>query len=146
MALTAYLTALTNLLQTPQQPLTLIPTVSQTVYINQARQFVAAEGECVAVYGSLDLVVDQQSYPFSEITFGGSTSVNAVNAVRTIWYQIPGATGQQWITPRQFEWFGYYHLNDPAPEPGAGPQRRAEDLASVTRIDRPWWRDCRGSE
>lgn len=118
MALTAYQTALTNLLQTPQQPALIVPTAAQTVYINQARQYVAGEAECVAVYGSLTLVATRRTYPFGTIDFGGASGVAAVNAVRTIWYEIFGATGQTWISPRPFEWFGYYRLNQPVTNSG----------------------------
>lgn len=116
--LTTYQTALVNLLQTPSQPVPLISAAQQTVFINQARQYVAAEAECIAVYGSLTLVAAQRTYPFSSITFGSQTGVNAVNAVRTMWWSVPGATGQQWITPRPFEWFGTFHLNNPNPPSG----------------------------
>lgn len=116
--LTNYETAVNNLLQSPQQPANLIPSASLITYINQARQYVAAEAECVAVYGSLSLVIGQRTYSFSSITFGSQAGVNAVNAVRTLWYQPPGTSGQVWVTPRPFEWFGYYRLNNPVPPSG----------------------------
>lgn len=116
--LTAYQNAVNNLLQSPQQPQNLVPTASLTGYINQARQYVAAEAECIAVYGSLSLIANQRTYGFSAITFGSQTGVSAVNAARTLWYQPPGTEGQTWVTPRSFEWFGYYRLNNPVPKTG----------------------------
>lgn len=118
MALTAYQTALTNLLQTPQNPVALITAASQTVYINQARQHVAAEGECVRVYGALPLVIGQRNYAFSTITFGGALGIKGVNSVRTIWYTVPGTSGQLWLTPRDFAWFSLYNLNNAIPASG----------------------------
>lgn len=121
MALAAYQTALDNLLQTPSQPIPLIAAGQKTVFINQARQHVAGEAECVRVYGALPLVTGQRSYGFPAITVGGTaatTGVGGVNNIRTLWYAVPGTSGQLWVIPREFEWFSLYSLNNAVPLSG----------------------------
>jgi hypothetical protein len=115
--LTAYQTALVNLLQAPQQPTPLISPSQQTVFINTARGQVAAEGECVRVYGSLTLTVGQRSYTFAGINVSSVPGVSGVNNLRTLWYLT--ASGQVWVPTREFEWFGLYNLNNPVPGSGA---------------------------
>lgn len=114
--LAAYQTALTNLLQTPQQPIPLISAAQQTVFINTARGQVAGEAECIRVYGSLTLSVGVRSYSFSAINLSSVPGVDEVNNLRTLWY--PAGTGQVWVTPREFEWFGLYNLNIANPKSG----------------------------
>lgn len=123
--LASYEVALLNLLQTPLQPTPLIAAAQQIIYINTARGQVAGEGECIRIYGSLALVINQRTYPFSAITFGGALGVSGVNNVRTMWFQVPATPGQAWMTPRAFEWFGLYKLNNATPTAGQ-PQEWAQ--------------------
>lgn len=108
-----------SLIQAPSSVVPLIPATRLDTYINLARKQVAQQGECVRVYASLTLVVDQRPYEFSAISFAGAlgaTGVTGVYNVRTLWYMV--ASGQKWVAPRPFEWFGLYKLNNPVPESG----------------------------
>lgn len=120
MALTAYQTAVTNLLQAPSSPTPLVPTTQLTTYINNARLRVAVEAECVRNYASLSIVANTASYPFTAIVLsGGASSVTGIAAplvVRTATYNVAG--GARFIVPRPWPWFNYYVLNNPVPVPG----------------------------
>lgn len=86
-------------------------------WINLARGQVAGQGKCVRQYASLTLAIGIRSYTFSQIVFPtGTQGIAGPNDARMIWYQI--ASGQRLITPRPFEWFGQYHLNNPVPDSG----------------------------
>lgn len=87
-------------------------------YINEARNQLAGESECIRFMGALTLVMGQNLYPFSSIalTGGSAAGIQGILNVRTLWYQI--ASGQKWIRPRPFEWFGLYELNNPVPQSG----------------------------
>ncbi len=88
------------------------------LYVNMARRQIAGEAACVRIYGGLTLVVGQRVYPFSSITYGGALGINTVNNVRQIWFRTFGTTGQTIVNPREFEWFGLYHLNVDVPTSG----------------------------
>jgi hypothetical protein len=113
-----YQLALVNLLQSPAQPTPLIAATQQAIFVNQARQHVAAEGECVRVYGNLPLVVAQRSYAFAAITFGAAQGIAGVNNVRTLWYTLPNTIGQTFIPGHGFGYFSLYNLNNPVPASG----------------------------
>jgi hypothetical protein len=81
-----------------------------TTYINEARAQVAGDGECIRAFGSTTMVPGTQVYPFSAVT-GFATGVGGANQIRSIWYGLGG--GQQYVTPKTFEWLTLYYLNDP---------------------------------
>lgn len=116
--LTAYETALQNLLQAPGAPTTLYPTSNLDSWINTARGQLAGEGECVRAIGTLSTVVGQVQYNFSSLNFGTSSATGIQGAinVRRITYNL--GTGQQWIPPRAWEYFDLYHVNNPVPTQG----------------------------
>lgn len=117
--LTNYENATQALLQLPAaQPNTLYPTANVDTWINTARGQLAGEAECCRVIGTISTVVGQPSYNFSSINIGvsASTGIEAVIHVRRIMYGL--ASGQQWIAPRNWEWFDLYHLNNPVPQNG----------------------------
>jgi hypothetical protein len=87
-------------------------------WINIGRGQVAGEGECVRIYGILNLVASVRSYSFSAITYGAVQGISGTNNIRQLWYEIPGTAGQVLVTPREFEWFGLYNLNNPVPSSG----------------------------
>lgn len=89
---------------------------SLRTYINKARRQIAGEGECVRVLGTISTVVAQRNYDFASITLAPA-SVQAVLNVRSVLYGI--GSGQQWVAPRNWEWFQLYHLNTPVPASGA---------------------------
>lgn len=116
MALASYQTLTQNLLQAPSSPIPLISAATLTVYINQSRLQVAAQGACVRDYPTLALVANQRQYPFSSVA-GLATGIVGIYHIRQLWYGI--GNGQKRVTPRPFEWFGLYALNDAVPVPGA---------------------------
>lgn len=116
MALTAYLTATKRLLQLPAAPTSLYSDSDLTSYINTARGQLSAEAECIRFMGSLTLIGAQQVYAFSAINLTGSTGVQSVMNVRTVWIAL--GNGQVWLRPRPFSWFSLYELNNVLPSQG----------------------------
>ena len=112
--LTAYLTQTRRLLQLPAAPVTLYADVDLTAYINTARAQLAGDGECIRAYGTLSTVVGTNNYSFGSLAFTGASAATGIAGainVRSLAYAV--ASGQQWITPRPWEWFNFYVLNDP---------------------------------
>lgn len=120
MALTAYLTATENLLQNPTSPLSLYNPATLTVYVNQARTWLAGDSQSIKVLGTYTLTVGSQGpYPFSGITLPGSSSTTGVLGVlnaRQQWYLV--GTGQLWFRSRSWPWFTTYFMNSAAPASG----------------------------
>jgi hypothetical protein len=117
--LSAYLTQTRRLLQLPTAPATLYTDIDLTSYINTARAQLAGEGECIRAIGTISTVVGTNVYPFSGLNLGisGTTGIAGAIHVRSLAYQI--ASGQRWITPRGWEWFNFYILNDPVGQQSA---------------------------
>ncbi len=87
-------------------------------WVNIGRGQVAGESECIRVRGSLPLVSGTQEYAFSAITFpAGTTGVQGTLNVRQLTFTLPGATGETWVTPREWEWFQFFVLAQPVPTP-----------------------------
>jgi hypothetical protein len=122
--LTAYQTALQNLLQNPGAPSQLYSVTSQNTWINTARGQLAGEAECIRLIGTISTVVGQRAYNFSSINTGvaATNGIAGVIHVRRISYNVgqnpQGLSGTQWITPRPWEWFDLYNLNNPVPTQG----------------------------
>lgn len=111
--LTQYLTNTRRLLQLPQAPSSLYTDADLVSYINTARAQLAGEGECIRAIGTLVTTPGTNVYQFSDFDFGTAAVTGIAGAihVRSLSYNI--GTGQQWITPRAWEWFNFYVLNDP---------------------------------
>lgn len=102
--LTAYQTAVQNLIQAPSAPNSLVPAATLTANINTARAQVALDAECIRQTMTLALAGAQQSYPFSAFS-GAATGVQtAPLAVRQALF------GSAEITVRNWEWFFSYCL------------------------------------
>lgn len=116
--LTQYLTDTKNLLQNPVSPTNLYDTTSLTRWINIARGQVAGEGECIRRIGTIQTVIGQREYNFSDISFGvaATTGIQGAIHIRRINYGV--ASGQKKLTVRAWEWFDLYHLNNPVPTSG----------------------------
>lgn len=116
--LTSYETDLQNLLQLPQAPTTLYPTASLDRWINIARGQLSGEAECIRAIGTIPTVVGQRAYNFSSITFGtpSATGIQGAINVRRISYNV--GAGTQWMTPREWEYYDLYHLNNVVPVNG----------------------------
>lgn len=110
-----YITRTQRLLQNPAPATGLYSTTSVTDYINIARKQLAGEGECIRVLGTIDTVTDQRAYSFADIDIGVSATngIEAVFNVRRINYGV--GDGQAYVTPRAWEWFDQYCMNDPVP-------------------------------
>jgi hypothetical protein len=95
-----------------------------TRWINIARGQIAGESEAIRFMASIPTVINQRAYNFSAINTGvaATNGIQGVMNVRAITYNIGqntyGLSGQQWITPRSWEWFTLYHLNNPVPDVG----------------------------
>ena len=122
--LNTYLSDTRNLLQSPGAPTQLYSTANLTRWINIARGQIAGEGECIRVIGTISTVVNQRAYNFSSINTGvaATNGIKGVIHVRRISYDVGqntyGLAGQQWMTPRPWEWFSLYNLNNPVPDVG----------------------------
>ncbi len=119
-----YLTDTQNLLQNPGATTSLYSVTSVTRWINIARGQVAGESEGIRVIGTISTVIGQRTYNFSAINTGvpATNGVQGVIHVRRVSYNVgqntQGLAGQQWITPRPWEWFDLYHMSNPVPAPG----------------------------
>lgn len=111
--LASYVTQTRRLLQNPVAPNTLYTDADLDSYINIARGQLAGDAECIRTYGTVDTVAGTNSYAFSALDTGVAATTGIAGAlhVRSLAYVI--ASGQRWITPRPWEWFNYYVLNDP---------------------------------
>src|SRR5882724_1784823 len=107
------MTATRRLLQLPAAPATLYTDADLLDYINTARSQLAGDGECIRAFGTLDTVAGTNIYQFNGLGLGNSAITGIAGAihVRSLAYAL--GTGQQWITPRPWEWFNFYVLNDP---------------------------------
>jgi len=116
--LTAYETALQNLLQAPGAPTTLYPTANLDLWINTARGQLAGEGKCVRAIGTISTVVGQRAYNFSSLNFGTSsvTGIQGAINVRRVSYNL--GQGYLWVPPRDWQYFDLYYLSNPVPVPG----------------------------
>lgn len=118
MALTNYETLTAALLQAPSSPIPLIPVATLDAYINQSRIQVAAQGACIRQFLTLTLAIGTTQYNFSALT-GLGTGVGGIYQIRQLWFQVPGATGRLWLSPRPFEYFSFYGgFNNPNPPSG----------------------------
>jgi hypothetical protein len=78
----------------------------------------AGEAECCRVIGTIQTAIGIRSYNFSSINIGvaATTGLQGIIHVRRISYNV--GAGQKWFSPRSFEYFDYYFLNNPVPASG----------------------------
>lgn len=116
--LEAYITQTQRLLQNPAPATGLYSRASVIDYINTARKQLAGEAACIRKIGTIDTVVDQRDYSYADINIGvaGTTGIAGVFNVRRI--NFSAGTGQIYVTPRPWEWFDQFCLNDAAPTSG----------------------------
>lgn len=117
--LTAYQLQTTALLQNPSAPSSLYATADINRWINIARGQVAGESEGICAIGTVLALAGQRVFNFSDINVGdpATTGIGPVIHVRAIQYGV--GEGQQFITPRPWEWMQLYGLNNPIPRIGA---------------------------
>lgn len=113
-----YLTDTQNLLQNPTATNALYATASLTRFINISRGQCAGEGECIRALGTLACVVGQRNYNFSAINLGVAATTGIQGAIHVRRVSVNIGDGQKWLTPRPWEWFELYHLNNVVPANG----------------------------
>jgi hypothetical protein len=89
-------------------------------YINEARNQVAGESECLVDYSSLAVSAASQMYPFSQIVITAANvtaGFGQVLNVRTGSFSI-GDVGHKLVYPRAWSWYQLYTLNQPVPAVG----------------------------
>ena len=111
--LNTYITQTQRLLQNPAPATGLYSTSLVTDYVNIARKQLAGEAACIRVIGTIDTVNGQRAYSFANINLGSAQGVDGVFNVRRINYGL--GDGQAFVTPRPWEWFDQYCLNNPVP-------------------------------
>lgn len=114
--LNTYITQTQRLLQNPAPATGLYSPTAVTDYINIARKQLAGESECIRVIGTIPTVNAQRSYSFASINLGSPAGVDGVFNVRRI--NFATGDGQQYVTPRAWEWFDQYCMNNPVPLSG----------------------------
>ena len=85
-------------------------------YINIMRGKLAGQSACIRAYGTINTVIGQQSYSFSSLIFAVGGVQGALN-LRRLMYLV--GSGAKWVTPRSWEWFELYELNNPVPTSGS---------------------------
>jgi hypothetical protein len=116
-----YLTATQVLLQLPGTAATTLYNTADLIrYINTARGQLAGEAECIRELATINTAIGQQAYNFSTLNTGvqATTGVQGAIHMRSMRYSVPGASGSLWVTPRPWEWFELYYLNNAAPDSG----------------------------
>jgi hypothetical protein len=99
----------------------------------------AGQSGCIRRTGTLTTVIGQRNYLLSGIAINNDagssdTSVAGALNVRAIQYGV--GTGMAWMSPRPWQWFELYHLNNPVP-PSGPPKlwsRRMQGSAGVNAI------------
>lgn len=83
--------------------------------VNKARRQLAASSECIRKIGTISTVDLQREYEFSDVDIGDSdvTGIAGILNIRRI--NFVTGDGEKYITPRSWEWFDQYCLNDPVP-------------------------------
>ena len=114
--LTAYEQQTSQLLQNPPAPTALYTTALLKGYINTARGQLAGEGQCIRAIGTIATVVGQRAYNFASINLGVAATTGIQGAIHVRRISIDIGLGQKWMTPRSWEWFDLYHLNNVVPQ------------------------------
>lgn len=110
--LTSYITDTQRLLQNPIPTTGLYSDLLIKSAVNKARRQLAGATECVRRIGTIDTVSGTREYSFADVDLndeavGGIINVRRINFVN--------GDGESWITPRPWEWFDQYCINNPVP-------------------------------
>ena len=116
--LASYLTNTKNLLQNPGAPQTLYSDSDLTNYINIARGQIAGESEGIRVVGTIQTIIGQQSYNFSDMILGTPTRLGVQGIINIRWIMYNVGAGQKWVKNKSWEWFSYQRYNNPVPNSG----------------------------
>lgn len=114
--LDTYLTDTKRLLQNPA-PATggLYTDPLITASINKARRHLAIKGECIRKIGTISTISGTRVYSFSGVNIGvaATTGIAGILNIRRI--NFATGDGEKFVTPRAWEWFDLYYLNNPVP-------------------------------
>ncbi len=118
MLLSVYQQQTNSLLQNPASAANPLYALSDiTAFINRARVWLAGDAEAIRNYATLNLVVGQRAYNFSDVVLTAPTAgIAGVFNIRYVWYQV--GEGQQRLRPRPWAWFATYRLSNPVPPSG----------------------------
>jgi hypothetical protein len=119
MALNAYLSAVRTLLHDPFGQFYTDATL--TGFINEARQQVALEGECINGIGTIPTVAAQQLYQNLSVTVPSvPTGISQLITPRSISFALGSSPNGGLLTleNRNWDWFNFYWLGFAAPPPG----------------------------
>lgn len=103
--LNAYLAEVNNLIQAPSSPVPLITSTQLTIYINRARQQLAADAECVRMFGNLSTAIGVPSYLLSAV----------VPPVSSVFYPLSVYAIRSGLMPLDFRpwpWFVQYSIGN----------------------------------
>lgn len=114
--LNQYLAQTQELLQYPVSNPPLYSSALLTGFINTARGQLAGMAECIRFMGTLTTAPSVRVYPFSAISLSGSTGIQGILNVRSLWYLV--GVGQKFVSSRPFEWFSLYELGKVVPPVG----------------------------
>ena len=90
-----------------------------TAYINEARNQIAGESECLADFSSLTVAPPNQRYQFSAITISTANRTagfSQIINVRMANFNV--ASGAKLVYPKSWQWFQLYYLDQPVPSAG----------------------------
>lgn len=104
--LTAYQTAVTNLIQAPSSPTALISSSQLTSYINTARLQLAGDAECVRAVGAIATAVGVTSYSFLSVT-NLPTSVQSILSIQNARLS---TISNNTMEMRPWAWYSQYYL------------------------------------
>lgn len=121
-----YVTRTQQILQNPAPATGLYSTSLVQGNINIARKQLAGEGQCIRKIGTITTVIGQQEYSFANLNFGVSATTGIAGAYNVRRINRVSGDGQVYMTPRPWEWFDQFRLNNPVPidynaTPGANP-------------------------
>lgn len=132
--LTSYLSQTNSLLQNPVPANPLYSTADLTRYINEGRQQLAMDAECIRALTSGPTVMNIRDYAFSifaTFTTGGSIITGISKALTVTQMAVQSGGALLPMTERNYNWFYRYYI--------------ASGAAAATGIPRIWSQQGRGS-
>lgn len=121
-----YVTRTQRLLQNPAPATGLYATALVQDNVNIARKQLAGEGQCIRRIGTLDTVIGQREYSFADLNMGVAATTGIAGPYNVRRINRSTGDGQVYLTPRPWEWFDQFCLNNPVPvdqnaTPGSNP-------------------------
>ena len=134
-----YLAQTQRLLQNPGASAALYATSDLAYYINQARNYVAGDAQCVRANGTYSLPALATSFTFAQISISG-TGYQETQVINQMRATLPGGSFSPMYS-RPFQWFRSYNTGSPISAQGV-PQEWAQQgqgsLGTVTVYPAPY--------